>query len=56
MKFPSTSAPLQWAAVQQAITAGSSAIDPVMAAKIVIEYAVPMAKLDPAKFDKDGSA
>jgi len=27
-----------------------------MAAKIVIEYAVPMAKLDPAKFDKDGSA
>jgi hypothetical protein len=37
-------------AVQKAILAGESVIDPKTAAQVVIEYAMPMAKLDPAEF------
>ena len=37
-------------AIQQAIDAGKAALDPLTAARIVIECAVPMAKVDPARF------
>ncbi|KFC74536.1 hypothetical protein FG93_01122 [Bosea sp. LC85] len=36
-------------ALQRAIEAGQDAIDPTMAARIVIECAVPMAKIDPER-------
>jgi hypothetical protein len=38
-------------AIQSAIDAGKSVLDPATAAQIVIEYAVPAAKLDPAEFE-----
>lgn len=37
-------------ALQHAIEAGKAALDPTIAARICIECAVPMAKLDPARF------
>lgn len=37
-------------ALQRAIDAGKAALDPGMAARIAVECAVPMAKLDPARF------
>jgi len=37
-------------AIYKAIEAGKDAIDPLLAARIVTECAVPMAKLDPARF------
>lgn len=36
-------------ALQRAIVVGKDAIDPTVAARVVIECAVPMAKIDPAK-------
>ena len=38
-------------AVQRAIDRGKEVLDPLLAARIVTEYAVPMAKLDPKRFD-----
>lgn len=38
-------------ALQRAIDQGRSVLDPMMAARIAIECAVPMAKVDPARFD-----
>jgi hypothetical protein len=38
-------------AIQRAIDEGRSVLDPLMAARIAIECAVPMAKVDPARFD-----
>ena len=38
-------------AVQRAIDRGKDVLDPLLAAQIVTEYAVPMAKLDPKRFD-----
>ena len=38
-------------ALQRAIDEGRSVLDPMMAARIAIECAVPMAKVDPARFD-----
>ena len=38
-------------AVQQAIDGGKSVLEPLLAAGIVIEYAVPTAKLDPTRFE-----
>ena len=37
-------------ALQRAIDEGKSVLDPMMAARIAIECAVPMAKVDPARF------
>ncbi len=37
-------------AIQHAIDAGKQALDPTLAARIVVECAVPMAKLDPRTF------
>lgn len=37
-------------ALQQAIVAGKQALDPTIAAKICVDCAIPMAKLDPARF------
>lgn len=38
-------------AVQRAIDRGKQVLDPLLAARIVTEYAVPMAKIDPKRFD-----
>jgi hypothetical protein len=38
-------------ALQRAVDEGREALDPLMAAKIAIECAVPMAKVDPLRFD-----
>jgi hypothetical protein len=38
-------------ALQRAIDEGRSVLDPMMAARLAIECAVPMAKVDPARFD-----
>jgi hypothetical protein len=39
-------------AIQNAIDGGKAVLDPAMSAQIVIEYAVPAAKLDPAEFEE----
>jgi hypothetical protein len=38
-------------ALQRAVDEGREALDPLMAVKIAIECSVPMAKVDPARFD-----
>jgi hypothetical protein len=38
-------------ALQRAVTEGRGVLDPLLAARIAIECAVPMAKVDPARFD-----
>lgn len=38
-------------ALQRAIDEGRSVLDPMMAARIAVECAVPMAKVDPTRFD-----
>lgn len=48
---PNAAAKAMGFALQRAINAGVAVLDPMMMARIAIECAVPMAKVDPARFD-----